>query len=312
MTNKQASLLVAATFFLTWTIHARAESENKPADATEIIPVWPGVAPGSEKALWKEIVDESSPKGGNTLVRNVVKPTLTVFLPDRSKSSGTAIIIAPGGGFRWLSIDAEGYNVAREMQAHGIAAFVLKYRLAPTPDDDTQFQDFAKTFVARLMAHPITKEDDLGSDAPLAVADGLQAIKVVRSNAAHWGIDPKRIGIIGFSAGGQVANSVATRYAAASRPDFVAAIYGIPSNSPVPKDAPPLFLGTAADDPLVEPGTDIALFEKWKAAGRVVELHVFTAGGHGFGNVKQGTTSDHWFDELKWWLGSQGLVQLDK
>ncbi|HVB97605.1 MAG TPA: alpha/beta hydrolase, partial [Chloroflexota bacterium] len=144
----------------------------------------------------------------------------------------------------------------------------------------------------------------------LAIADGQRAVSVVRQRALEWGIDPDRIGLIGFSAGGAVASGVALRTDVDSRPDFVAPIYGAPwDDIAVPTDAPPMFLALASDDDMAV-RTSVPLYSKWREAGRSVELHIFSKGGHGFGMRKQGLPSDRWIDLLGDWLGVQGLLEL--
>jgi acetyl esterase/lipase len=144
----------------------------------------------------------------------------------------------------------------------------------------------------------------------LAVADGRQAIKVVREHAAEWGVKPGRVGIMGFSAGGMVTTGVATGYDAASRPNFAAPVYGpVYRSVKVPRDAPPLFICCATDDALVPPGDSISLYSSWNAAGKSAELHVYAKGNHGFGMSKQGLPCDTWIDRFGDWLGQQGFLK---
>lgn len=139
---------------------------------------------------------------------------------------------------------------------------------------------------------------------PLAIADGLQAMRVVRGRAAEWGLNPGRIGIMGFSAGGVVTTGVASSYDADSRPDFAAPIYPAPwGDGSVPADAPPLFLAMAADDAMAV-GASLPLFSAWRAAGRSAELHIYASGGHGFGMLPKGIPADGWIDRFGEWLQS--------
>jgi acetyl esterase/lipase len=144
---------------------------------------------------------------------------------------------------------------------------------------------------------------------PLAIADGLQAISVVRRRAVEWGIAPGRIGILGFSSGGVIAIGTALQYDEESRPNFAAPIY--PSFSgrgfAVPADAPALFLLAASDDPMAV-GTSLPLYSAWRDAGNLVELHLYAQGGHGFGLKKQGLPSDHWMERFSDWLQAQGFL----
>ena len=277
------------------------------ADGGEF-PLYPGVAPGSEKTTQVESRDFLI---GEWKVRNVTRPTLTPYLPDPDQANGTAVIVAPGGGFGFLSVQSEGENVARWLAAHGIAAFVLKYRLNTTPADAAAYDaEMKKTFAAMMNRDPGTPLPDLSKTpgAQLGMADGLAAVRRVRADASRWNIAPTRIGFVGFSAGGMVAMHVASAYDAASRPDFVGAIYGGDNDLKVPDDAPPLFLAVSADDPLLA-SASTPIFEAWRAKGRPAELHIFEKGGHGFGLNKSGASSDHWIDEFYWWLEAGGFVK---
>ena len=143
----------------------------------------------------------------------------------------------------------------------------------------------------------------------MGVADGLQAMKLVRRRAAEWGVAPDRIGIMGFSAGGSVTTGVALEYDADSRPDFAAPIYSAPiEDISVPADAPPLFIAVAHDDPFAA-SASVPLYSAWSAAGRSAELHIYSKGGHGFGMYKQGLPADHWIDHFGDWLQVQGVLE---
>jgi len=272
------------------------------------VPLYPGKAPGSENATQKESTDFAL---GEWKVRNVTRPVLVPVLPDPAKALGTAVIVAPGGGFEFLSIESEGFEVAHWLADHGVTAFVLKYRLNPTPADlKVWTEEMAKRW-REMMNRPTGEVRDISSTtgAQQAAADGLAAVRLLREQAARWAIRPNRIGIVGFSAGGFVAMSTATGYDVASRPDFVASIYGgMPAGAGVPADAPPLFLAVAADDPLLA-GASAPIFAAWRANKREAELHVFQHGGHGFGMNLGRASSDHWIDEFWWWLQAGGHVK---
>jgi len=281
----------------------------------QVIPVWPGTAPGSENWTQKE-VDYLS-KSGAKMVRNVVTPTLTVYRANPALANGTAVIVCPGGGFRTLSFQNGGYDVGQWLSERGVTAFLLKYRLADTGATDEEFQK-AMAELNRVTAQ-IT--ETAGPNAPpppdpvrerilpFSAADGHQTIKLVRERASEWGIAPTRIGIIGFSAGGLVASEAALHYTAADRPDFVAPIYGAPwVDVQVPFDAPPIFIAVANDDPIAS-WTSVHLFSEWKAAGRPAELHIFSIGGHGFNAVKHGLPAHDWIDRFGEWLDVQGLLK---
>jgi acetyl esterase/lipase len=232
------------------------------------------------------------------LVRNVTSPTLTAFLPDPAQATGTAVIVAPGGAYIMLAIAHEGTDVARWLAARGVAAFVLKYRTAPMPPTDAGF----KAMRDRQMREPELLGPIIEAQAPIAIADGRAAVNLLRSRAAEWHLDPHRIGMLGFSAGGGVATGTATQYEAGERPDFAALIYGAGVPGTIPDDAPPLFILAAADDPVVPATRSRELFSRWQEAGHSAELHLYSRGGHGFGMLRQGLPSDRWIETLHAWL----------
>jgi acetyl esterase/lipase len=287
------------------------EDERPPITA---LAVWPKDAPGSETWTQRE-VEHHSALLGTTIVRNVVRPTLTAFLPERSKANGTAVIICPGGGFAFLAKD-EGIEEAKSLRARGAAVFVLKHRLMDTGETEAEFhKSLLKAALLKAVEDGLKpKEDrpvlpeDVRKFSALAVADGRQAIKVVREHASEWGIKLDRVGIMGFSSGGLVTTGVATEYDSASRPNYAASLYGpVLGSVTVPEDAPPLFICCASDDPLVPPGNSVRLYSAWNAAGKSAELHIYAKGGHGFGG--QGLPSDAWLDRFGDWLGQQGLFK---
>jgi acetyl esterase/lipase len=291
---------------------------ERPSDAAGIFAIYPGTGapPGSENATWREQTMQASLSSGRLrIVRNVVIPTITMFKPPVGKANGTSLIIAPGGAFRLLAIDKEGYDMARWLTQHGITAFVLKYRLTKTPEDEEEMRAYLRNLINVL---PRQSRDDIRppvGDAPseaarlLAEEDGRQAIRYVRQRAAEWGLDPQRIGIAGFSAGGGVAVAAAVEHDAQSRPDFVVGVYpGVRKTTPVPADAPPMFLAITDDDVLVAPLSVARLYEEWRKANKPVELHIFTKGGHGFGMLKQNQPSDAWLDLLRNWLDALGFL----
>jgi acetyl esterase/lipase len=285
----------------------------------QVVLLWPGVAPGSESWTQKEI--EYKNQRGETMVRNIVQPSITVFLPDRASANGTGIVVAPGGGFRFLSWDSEGTDVAKWLNARGVAAFVLKYRVAETPADPDEFQKQMSAMFgrgrtaggggARTDTAPADPGRAKGQDTrALAVADGKQALKVVRSHASEWGIAPEKSGLMGFSAGAMLTTGVLTDYDAETRPSFAASIYGNSvEQSRVPADAPPLFILCAEDDPLLPATGSANLFAAWKNSGHIAELHIYSKGGHGFGMHQQGLPVDHWIERFGDWLAAQGLLK---
>ncbi|HZU26325.1 MAG TPA: alpha/beta hydrolase [Bryobacteraceae bacterium] len=273
------------------------------ATAQEVIPLYAGAPPGSAEATYPE--KQYYSKVWNTdVVSNVTKPTLTLYKPT-GRANRTGIVICPGGGFMALSIKSEGTDVAHWLAARGVTAFVLKYRLAHTGDDATQ--EFTTAFQDRKKFGEI-----LRTVVPLSIADGLAAVAYVRKHASDWGIDPSRVGIIGFSAGGEVAAAVGFRYTPESRPAFVAPIYPgtfATRNLPVPEDAPPMFLAAASDDQLGLAPDSVRLYTRWLDAHKSAELHMYSKGGHGFGMRKQGFPSDAWIDRFGDWLQLQGFLK---
>ena len=234
------------------------------------------------------------------LLRNVTSPTLIAYLPDPAEATGSAVIVAPGGAYIMLAIEHEGTGVARWLAKRGVAAFVLKYRTAPMPATDAGF----KSMRDRQMREPELLGPIIDAQAPLSVADGRAAVKLLRSRAAEWNVDPHRIGILGFSAGGGVATGAATQYEAGERPDFAALIYGAGEPGTIPADAPPLFILAAADDTVVPAARSKELFSRWHAAGHSAELHLYATGGHGFGMLEQDLPSDRWIETFHAWLTS--------
>jgi acetyl esterase/lipase len=280
-----------------------------------VIPLYNGIAPGSEN--WKQKEVEYNQYGGK-MVRNVISPTLTVFLPETGKATGAAVIVAPGGGFCWLSLESEGTMVGEWLQAHGIAAFILKYRLADMGETDAELQKNAQDMMQPMMtiansSNPgdeLQKYPKVASIIKLAVEDGRQAVKYVRTNASKYKINPQHIGLMGFSAGGILTMGVALHHDAESRPDFIAPIYGLSvDNLVIPDDAAPMFFACSADDAVVAP-LATRLYSAWLSAGKSVEYHIYSKGGHGFGMRKRGLPVDYWIDAFGEWLNVQGFTKL--
>jgi acetyl esterase/lipase len=267
------------------------------AAAQDVIPLYPGTPPGSTPETYPE-KEYFSSLWKTEVVANVTKPTLTVFKPAPGTENGTAIIVCPGGGFMALSINSEGIDLAKYLAAKGVTAFVLKYRLVHTGEDATQ--EFAALFPDRQKFG-----ETVGKVVPLAISDGLAAVTYVRKHASEWGVSPDRVGIIGFSAGGAIAAGVAFQYTAENRPAFVAAIYagiGRFKDATVPADAPPMFIAAATDDNLGLAPDSVVLYEKWTAAQKPTELHMYEKGGHGFGMHQNNIPTDHWIDRFADWL----------
>jgi acetyl esterase/lipase len=258
--------------------------------SAQTINIWQGVAPGSEHWMQKETSTSDTPIG--TVITNVVTPTLTAFLPPKDKAIGTGIIIAPGGACIALAVDLEANKVAQWLVERGIAAFVLKYRLQEKKGDG------------------IPPDLNMDEACKYGIADGIQAMKVVRQHSREWGVSPHRIGFMGFSAGAMVTSYVLLQQDPAVRPAFAAPIYGGPFGMmpATQSNLPPIFMAWAQDDETAQ-GAVVKFYEALKAAGNKPEAHIYTAGGHGFGMNSQGTTSDHWIDEFYWWLEAKGFTK---
>jgi acetyl esterase/lipase len=264
-------------------------------DARPVVPLWPNGAPGSEGKTAAEST-RIAPPGGDHVVSSVHNPSITVYLP-KANASGAAVVIAPGGGHSELWVDHEGYNVAEWLSDHGVAAFVLKYRLA------------------REKGSTYTVEGD-------ALADTQRALRVVRSRAAEWQIDPERIGVMGFSAGGELAALAGSRYGDTptgsddigrlnDKPAFQALIYpALPRDMKFSKDTPPAFLACGADDRQnISEGLP-ELYLAMKRAGASAELHVYAHTGHGFGlRATNHGPSSAWPTEFYAWLEVTGMLR---
>lgn len=253
----------------------------------------PAIAPSPRRRFRSEIF-------GNDVVVNVTEPTLTPVLP--AARCGTAMIVVPGGGFHALSIDSEGFDVASWLAGRGIAAFVLEYHLVPGGDDP----------VAELFRKPPEQAAaDMDHAGALASRDAAAAIRLVRDRADEFGVSPDRVGVIGFSAGGNVVLRAALTADAAARPDFLAAVYAATRGvdlTAVPNRAGPAFVLAATDDQLGLADDSVRLYEAWRRSGAPAELHLYARGGHGFGMKQQGAPTDDWIDRLGAWLADQGLL----
>ena len=259
--------------------------------APQIITLWPNGAPGYESR--KDIPEQAQ----DWWVKSVNNPSLTVFLPPKNKAAGTAVVILPGGGHRALVFNAEGVDPARYFQKLGVAAFVVKYRLA------------------REEGSPYHIED--------AVADAQRAMRLVRTRASEWGVDPSRIGLMGWSAGGELASMVS--YGATDgdpkaadpidrtscRPDFQIVIYPGPAGVPgeLESKPPPAFFLSAGDD-LSAARTITNLLELYRVAGVPAEVHLYAQGHHAFNmGYRSDLVSIHsWPQRLTDWMTDSGYL----
>ena len=305
MSNRYERLFVAVWLMVASSapLAKAQERQASPAAATTtVLNLWPGTAPGSEQ--WKQ---PETGLGPGTIV-NVSTPTLTIYRPAPSIATGTAVIIAPGGGFIALSIDSEGHDVAKWLVARGITAIVLKYRTRQIEGQNAA--QLGQSAGARFSAQ-IQNVALIDEDGKYGIADGMQAVKVVRAHAVEWGIAADRVVFTGFSAGGMIAAFAAIQPDA--RPDYAAPIYGAPIASvpPIPQGLPPFFMAMAQDDNLA--GRYILRFyDALKAAGYRPEFHIYESGGHGWGMRKQGTSTDHWIDAFYYWMEARGLTRPSK
>lgn len=251
---------------------------------------------GDEKAYYSKLWQTD-------VITNVSVPTMEVFRPENP--NGTAVIIAPGGGLYALSITSEGNAVAKWLNAKGITAFVLKYRLVPTGEDGVQ------EITTEGATNPAKIGERVTPVLPYSYADGLSAIAYVRTNAESLNVNPKKIGFMGFSAGGAVTMGVVYNYIKENRPDFLVPVYPWTLVMPVqevPADAPPMFVVCASDDPLgLAPGS-VELYSSWLKAGKSAGLQMYAKGGHGFGMKEQGLPSDQWISRFYEWAVAQGIT----
>lgn len=262
------------------------------ADEPQIVPLWPNGAPGFESRRGE------SELAKDYWVKNIHNPSITVFLPTKEKATGAAVVICPGGGHRELVFNAEGVEAARYLNSIGVAAFALKYRLGREKDSPYSIEKHARE-------------------------DGVRAMRLVRTRAKEWNVDPARVGIMGFSAGGEVASMVAFGAGEgdpkaadpvdrlSSRPDFLVMIYpgplGIPAT--IPPKAPPAFLIVANDDRGAA-RVIASLFQKYRDARVPVEAHIFARGGHAFNMGKRSklATLKSWPQRLADWMSDNEIL----
>ena len=266
------------------------------AEPPASVPLWPAGAPGSEGRTEAEVVAVS--ENGEMRVSSIHNPSITPYLPAKGTGTGAAVLVIPGGGHRYLAITHEGHNVAEWLAGRGIAAFVLKHRLAR--EEKSTYKIEVESF-----------------------ADAQRAMRLIRSRASEWGIDADRVGAIGFSAGGELVSQVSTRFDSGSsaatdpverersKPDFQALIYPGRSGDIQPtRDSPPAFLAAAYSD-----RTDISeglaeVYLRFKRAGAPAELHIYGTGGHGFGlRASNRRPVGSWIARFEEWLTESGFLK---
>jgi acetyl esterase/lipase len=238
------------------------------------------------------------------LLRNITAPLLFPLRPAAGRSNGRAVLVVPGGGYRFVAIENEGLPVAQRLADQGYTAFVLVYRVHPTPPADADFAAWIHQDIAERFSSEVKADADNRLDYPPAVEDTRLAMRWLHAHAAQWGVDPTQIGFIGFSAGAHSGHRLAEKAGAEEMPATLALIYGGLQAAQLNSPVPPLFLAQAADDPLF-PLDHFDLVQSWRQAGQRVELHVYERGGHGFGLTPRGTTSDLWMDAYLAWLARQ-------
>ena len=313
--KKTTLLLALGIFSFALPAHLRAQTTAAGTPAP-VLPLYSGAIPDSKPS---QVQEASVTEGASIRISNVIQPTLTVFMPDRSRANGTSVIICPGGGYARLAIDHEGYDVAKRLNEMGVAAFVLKYRL---PNDRSQPDK---------------------SIAPLL--DAQQALRLVRQLAPKYNLNPERIGLMGFSAGGHLASTAGTHFAkplgdnpgsASVRPAFLVLLYPVISFSDslmhkgsrdnligtaptaeqtrlysnelqVTAQTPPTFLVHAEDDNVVPVQNNLVFYQALRRHGVPAEMHLYPQGGHGFG-MNNKTTKDQWTERLQNWMDANGWL----
>jgi acetyl esterase/lipase len=284
-----------------------AAAPGRTAEKPVVVDVWPGKVPGENSPLGEEKFLEQKP-GEKQVQRltNVSKPTLTIFRPAKDKDTGAAVVICPGGGYNILAWDLEGEEVAAWLNSIGVTGIVLKYR------------------VPRRPGQPMDRPP------PGPLQDAQRAISLVRGKAKEWGLDPKRIGMLGFSAGGHLTAAAATNFdkrtyepqdeidQVSCRPDFAVLIYPgyltgkekdeLAPDIRVSKESPPMFFAHANDDG-VKSDNSVLMYLALKRAGVPAELHVYASGGHGFGLRPSDQPCSTWPQRCADWLRGRELLK---
>ena len=270
-------------------------------EPTEVLNLYEGKAPGSES--WT-VVEAPTDETGEILF-NISTPTLAVYLPDPAIATRSAMVVCPGGGFYILSYMNEGTRVAEELCMRGIAAFVLKYRTHPIGDEnaDGKVDGQDLTIKSSKVMGALTRESATAACLSmeythLAFQDADRAISLVRKDAAKWGIDPDKIGIMGFSAGAVTSMHQMLEHSGSGTPNFGGIIYGGWTHDvKAPFDAAPVFLCAPVND-IFYPEESYDVYRAWREAKVPVELHYYSDSQHGFGAAPTGKSSDLWIDEM--------------
>ncbi|WP_039914225.1 alpha/beta hydrolase [Cellvibrio mixtus] len=300
-----SKLIASVLIVLTSTITFAQDGKMYPIEA----PQEPGAIPLNTGGVDNQPEQESwFRQWGDPMARNISKATLTPFLADPAKATGTSVIVAPGGGFMWLSMGNEGWEVAQALAARGINAFVLKYRLQPTAGT---LEAFEAQMNQRFAEAAKQSDDKTPPKRPRGnlenqLEDVEAAYALIKSRAKEWNVDMKRIGMMGFSAGAGLTMATTLQSKKVSLA-FIAPIYGGMDAVEVPKNAPPLFVAIAVDDFLFHGET--GLIKSWYDAKIPVEFHLYQNGGHGFGLGNPDRTSNKWFDAFMYWLEVNKLLK---
>jgi acetyl esterase/lipase len=303
----------ALALALGWAIATASPAADAPRPEPQVLDVWPGDVPGETGKIGPEREQKPSPDVAGRpikIITDISKPTLSVYRPPKDTDTGAAVVICPGGGYHVLAWDLEGTEVADWLNSIGVTGIILKYR--------------------------VPGREGLARHAP-ALQDVQRAVGLVRHKAADWGVDPQRIGVLGFSAGGNLSALACTNYArrnyepvdeadkASCRPDFGVLVYPawlveedeqakqvkepmrLKAEFPVDSKTPPMFLAHAGDDP-IKVESSVAMYLALKRAGVPAELHAYTSGGHGFGLRANEHPATAWPQRCAEWMKGRGLL----
>lgn len=297
---------------------AVAQTRWQPSAGHTQVPLWPGTPPDAQKLKEPESAGRAKDSlvagRGWTYVSNVSQPTLTVYSPPAANNTGVAVLVFPGGGYKILAIDLEGIEVCDWLTAKGITCVVVKYRV---PDSGMHYYEDC-----RCQRNPV---------APMALEDAQRALSMVRSYAKEWHIDPHKIGVLGFSAGGHLSVDISTHSnrrayqpvdaadKASCRPDFAVVLYPghlwidtskfeLNPDIRVTKDVPPTLLIQAEDDPVDSINNTLVYFRALKKANVPVEMHIYAHGGHAFGLRRTEHPITQWPELTEKWLRTIGMV----